>query len=190
MNRRDIPNAISFFRIFLVLPIVFLLLNKSFNLALVFFIVAGLSDALDGYLAKKYNWTSRLGSFIDPLADKLLLLSSFMVGVMVGLIPFWLLGIILMRDFIVGLGALLYHLWIEKFQGEPPFSSKLNTTLQVGYWVVLISAQNLLTIPLSWLEFLMYSVAATTTVSGLEYVWIWGVKAWSIAREKDRERVK
>ncbi|MEO1963374.1 MAG: CDP-alcohol phosphatidyltransferase family protein, partial [Cycloclasticus sp.] len=77
MTRKDIPNAISMMRILLVAPIVYLLLNQSYTLALIFFVVAGISDALDGFLAKRYDWTSQLGSFLDPLADKLLLVSCF-----------------------------------------------------------------------------------------------------------------
>lgn len=178
MNRRDIPNLISVIRIVLVLPIIYLLWNKQYQMTLALFIIAGLSDALDGFLAKRYDWTSQLGSFLDPLADKLLLVSCFLVCVLTGLMPAWLFIVILLRDVIVSFGALAYHLMIETFQGTPPFSSKLNTTFQIVYLVLLIASQGIVPIPYSWIEFALYSVAATTVISGLEYVWSWGFKAW------------
>jgi len=180
MTRRDIPNIISVIRILLVAPIVYLLLNERYNTALLLFVVAGLSDALDGFLAKRYDWSSQLGSFLDPLADKLLLVSCFLVCVFTGLIPNWLFALILARDIIVAFGALVYHFMFEEFQGDPPFSSKLNTAFQIVYLVMLIASQGLMDIEPSWLIFVLYSVAATTAISGLEYIWVWGLKAWGI----------
>ncbi|MBL4783649.1 MAG: CDP-alcohol phosphatidyltransferase family protein [Porticoccaceae bacterium] len=180
MTRKDIPNAISIFRIILVGPIVYFLWNEIFLAALVLFILAGVSDALDGYLAKRFDWTSKLGSFLDPLADKILLVSCFLVCVFINLIPSWLFVIILVRDLVVAFGAMAYHFMVEEFQGEPPFSSKLNTTFQIIYLVMVISSQNFINIPASWIDFALYSVAATTTISGLEYIWVWGFKAWNV----------
>jgi cardiolipin synthase len=183
MTRKDIPNVISVFRIVLVAPVIYFLLTEKFSIALVLFTVAGLSDALDGYLAKRFAWTSQLGSFLDPLADKLLLVSCFLAMVVLGLVPAWLFALVLFRDLVVGFGALAFHLIVEKFQGTPPFSSKLNTALQIVYLVMVIAAQELVSIPGQWLEFMLYSVAATTVVSGLEYMWVWGLKMWNIKRE-------
>ena len=165
-------------RIALVIPVVYCFLNQYFTLALILFTIAGLSDALDGYLAKKYDWSSPLGSFLDPLADKLLLVSCFLAGVIIGVVPAWLFAIILIRDLVVAFGALVYHFMIEKFHGEPPFSSKLNTALQIVYLVLILATQELLSLPSTWLEFAVYAVAATTALSGCEYVWIWSLKAW------------
>ncbi len=78
MNRRDIPNIISILRIFICVPIVWALLNYRFDLALMLFVVAGISDGLDGFLAKQFGWESHLGGILDPVADKLLLLSSML----------------------------------------------------------------------------------------------------------------
>ena len=178
MTRQDIPNVISGIRILLVAPVIYLLWHENYHLALGIFTVAGLSDALDGFLAKRYGWTSRLGSFLDPLADKLLLVSCFVVFVLTGLMPVWLFVLILLRDLIVALGALAYHFVVEGFNGTPPFSSKLNTAFQIIYLVLLIASQGGFSIPDSWVEFALYCVAATTVVSGLEYVWSWSLKAW------------
>jgi len=179
MTRKDIPNAISILRIVLVAPIVYFLLVENFTAALVLIVIAGVSDALDGFLAKKYDWISQLGSFLDPLADKLLLVSCFLVCVLIGLIPAWLFAMILIRDLIVAFGALIYHFVIEEFHGTPPFSSKLNTLFQIVYLVMVIASQGVVYVADSWLNFALYCVAATTAISGLEYVWIWGLKAWN-----------
>ncbi|MDX2426577.1 MAG: CDP-alcohol phosphatidyltransferase family protein [Cycloclasticus sp.] len=185
MTRKDIPNLISVLRIILVVPIVYFLLKGDYLLALVLFVVAGVSDALDGFLAKRFSWTSRLGSLLDPLADKFLLVSCFLVFVFIGLMPTWLFAMIVLRDLIVAFGALLYHLKIEKFCGEPPFSSKLNTTFQIVYLVMLIASQGIIELPMSWMVVVLYAVAATTMISGLEYIWVWGLKAWN-ARLKEQ----
>ena len=185
MKKKDIPNAISMMRIILVIPIVYFLLRGQYNVSLILFLVAGLSDALDGFLAKRYQWVSRLGSFLDPLADKLLLLSCFTACVYLELMPLWLLVLVVSRDLFVAIGAFFYHHFIEGFKGEPPFSSKLNTLVQIVYLLMLIASQGLILIPLSWVDFALYAVLATTSVSGLEYVWVWGMRAWDI-REKRR----
>jgi cardiolipin synthase len=94
--------------------------------------------------------------------------------------PGWLFAIILLRDLAVAFGAVLYHFIIGEFTNDPPFSSKLNTTFQIIYLTMLMASQGIFTIPLSWIDFSLYAVAATTTISGLEYVWIWSFKAWAI----------
>lgn len=183
MKASDLPNVISCFRLILVIPIGYLLARHHFNWALLLIFIAGISDALDGYLAKTYGWQSRLGSFLDPLADKLLLLCCFGMCVWLGLIPLWLFGLVLLRDAIVATGALFYHLLIEPFQGDPPFSSKLNTVLQIVFVLAVILAQSLIPIPSAWLTYLLYGVVATTAISGIEYVWVWGLKAWQHSRD-------
>ena len=84
MQARDIPNIITIFRFLLVTPVVWAMLNDRFALALLLFGVAGASDAIDGYLAKHYNWTSRMGAIMDPLADKLLLVCAFITPASLG----------------------------------------------------------------------------------------------------------
>jgi len=102
VTRRDIPNLITAFRFLLVPPVVFLLLSSRFGEALVIFAIAGFSDALDGFLAKHYGWASRLGAALDPLADKLLLVSAFIALGWLELIPVWLVVIVILRDIVHG----------------------------------------------------------------------------------------
>ena len=100
-----IPNAICIMRMLLVIPTVAALLQRRFDLALLLVFVAGLSDAADGYLAKRFDWSSRLGGLLDPLADKLLLVTLFLMAAWLGLIPRWLTVMVVTRDVMIGVGA-------------------------------------------------------------------------------------
>ncbi|MDE2089174.1 MAG: CDP-alcohol phosphatidyltransferase family protein, partial [Gammaproteobacteria bacterium] len=110
MTRRDLPNLISVLRMLLVLPVVALLMTEHYREALLLFGLAGLSDALDGFLAKRYGWTSRLGAVLDPLADKILLVSSYIALGWLRLLPLWLVAAVIVRDLVIVIGAAVY--WI------------------------------------------------------------------------------
>jgi cardiolipin synthase len=175
---RDIPNIITVFRFLLVPPVVWLMLNQRFGAALIVFGIAGFSDALDGYLAKRYNWTSRLGGLLDPLADKLLLLSAFITLAWLHWIPLWLVSLVILRDLIIVAGAIVYHMRIEQLDAEPSLVSKLNTVTQILLVLAVMFTQAVQELPALWLDVLLYSVLATTVWSGLDYIWTWGRRAW------------
>ena len=105
MEQRDIPNLITLLRMILVLPIIWLLAHGYFVESLYLFALAGMSDGLDGFLAKRMGWQSRLGSILDPLADKMLLVSTTIMLAWVGLIPLWLVGVIVLRDLLIVVGG-------------------------------------------------------------------------------------
>ena len=178
MRPRDIPNIITAFRFLLVPPVVVLMLQDRFMAALIVFGVAGLSDALDGFLAKRYDWTSRLGGLMDPLADKLLLVSSFITLGWLGWIPVWLVVLIILRDLVIVAGAVFYHLRIEQLEAEPTMVSKLNTTTQIFLVLAVMFSLGVQTLPAIWIDILLYSVLVTTLWSGFDYIWIWGRRAW------------
>lgn len=178
MKPRDIPNIITVFRLLLVLPVVVLMLNQRFGAALIVFGIAGFSDAIDGYLAKRYNWTSRLGGLLDPLADKLLMLSTFITLAWLGLIPLWLVSLVILRDLVIVSGAIVYHMRIEHLDAEPSLVSKLNTVTQILLVLAVMFTQAIQELPALWMDVLLYSVLATTIWSGLDYVWTWGRRAW------------
>lgn len=177
MQTRDIPNVISSMRIVLVLPIVWLLATREFSFALALFFIAGLSDAVDGYLARRNHWRSRLGSILDPLADKILLVSSFVVLSWVELLPVWLLAIVILRDTVIVVGGLVYHYSIERFDMEPSLLSKLNTFLQILLIFVLVFSAGMSPLHAWVIELIMYSVASITLISGLNYIVVWGQRA-------------
>ena len=177
MKPSDIPNIITVFRFLLVPPVVLLLLQDRFAAALFVFGIAGISDGLDGFLAKHYHWTSRIGALMDPLADKLLLLSSFVALGWLGLIPYWLVGLVILRDLVIVAGATAYHFRIERLDAEPRPASKLNTVAQIILVLAAMFSQGVQSLPALWMDVLLYSVLFTTLWSGLDYVWIWGRRA-------------
>lgn len=173
----DIPNAICVLRILLVGPAVWALLQGRFLVALLLVFVAGFSDALDGYLAKRYDWRSRLGGILDPLADKLLLTSLFVTLAYLGLIPAWLAGVVIGRDVVIVSGALAYNLAIGPVQPEPSHASKLNTLAQL-MCVASLLVEEALAWPLRPLVVATGAgVLVTSVVSGLDYVIRWSGKA-------------
>lgn len=179
MQARDIPNLITFGRLLLVPPIVFCLLTGRYGWALILFVAAGVSDALDGFLAKQFSWTSRLGGLLDPIADKLLLMSCYISLAWQGLIPVWLAALVIGRDAIILAGAIVYHVLIERLEAAPSVISKLNTLSQLLLVVAVLFNYGAQPLPDGWLQALIYSVLATTLLSGADYVWTWGWRAWN-----------
>lgn len=178
MNRRDIPNLISILRILLILPVVWALLAEQFIIALILFAVAGFSDALDGFFAKHYHWESRLGTILDPLADKLLLVAVFATLTWLGLLPAWLLWLVLGRDVVIVAGGLAYHYIVGQYDLMPVWSSKINTALQIILVLIVILQKYALPELLLAIELGIWLVAASVIISGAEYILVWGVRGW------------
>ena len=176
MNARHIPNVISIARMGLVYPIVWLLLERQFQTALALMVVAGLSDALDGWLARHYHWQSRLGSCLDPAADKLLLVTGYLALASMGLLSVWLAVAIVVRDAVILLGAAAYYVLVGPFDGQPLRISKFNTFLQLLLLIMVIFSQAFLPLPTMLLEAVSLIVFITTVLSGASYVYIWANK--------------
>ncbi|EGV32200.1 CDP-alcohol phosphatidyltransferase [Thiorhodococcus drewsii AZ1] len=177
MQLRDIPNIISVLRLIAVIPVVYLLLVNAFGWALLLFIVAGISDGLDGFLAKHYGWQSRLGGMLDPLADKTLLVCCFLVLGALGLIPLWLVLAVIFRDLMIVGGAVLYNYRVAEVEAAPIPVSKLNTLLQILLLVAVITNAGIRPLPDWLLAGLIWGCLVTVVISGAQYVWIWGRKA-------------
>jgi cardiolipin synthase (CMP-forming) len=174
---RDIPNVISALRLIAVIPVVWLLLNQQFAWALVLFAVAGVSDAIDGYLAKNFGWQSRLGGILDPLADKALLVSCFLVLGSMGVVPLWLVMLAIFRDIVIVVGALLYNYRVEELEAAPLLSSKINTLVQLVLVIVAIVDAGFVPLPRWIIVALIWTCLATILVSGVQYVLVWSAKA-------------
>jgi cardiolipin synthase len=129
---RHLPNIICLIRILLIWPIIDALDSGHYWTALVLVAIAAISDGLDGWLAKRFNWQSQLGRFLDPLADKLLLVALFLAATWMNLLPWWLAAIAVARDFMIGIGALVYRLRYGPLQGKPTLVSKINTGMQLA----------------------------------------------------------
>lgn len=177
MTPAEIPNIISILRILLVIPTIWMLLTHRFDIALLLFFIAGVSDGLDGFLAKRYHWQSRLGALLDPMADKILLVSCYVVLGWLGSIPVWLVAAVILRDLVIVVGALVYHYKIEIVEGEPLWISKFNTLAQILLVLAVMVDQSLMPMPDGLLPVLFLVVLFFTIASGVAYVWVWGRRA-------------
>lgn len=178
IRARDIPNILSIARILLAAPIFCLLLMQVYGWALVLYLLAGLSDGVDGYLARRFDWRSRLGAILDPVGDKLLQMACYSVLGYQGLLPWWLVILVLGRDVVIVLGAWLYHALIDSYQVVATGLSKFNTVLQfvLPVWLLLHTVYDL---PgTGWTPWLIGLVALTTVASGINYIVVWGRRAW------------
>jgi len=178
---RHVPNLISALRVLLVGPIIWALLEQRFELAVGLFVIAGVSDGVDGYLAKHFGWTSRLGGILDALADKFLLVSTFVCLWWLGVFPGWLVLWIMLRDLIIVVGGVVYNTRVEKVTPEPSLISKLNTFLQIVLAALGVVHLGLAPMPEWLLHGLMYAVSLTVLFSGFGYVREWSRRAASHA---------
>jgi cardiolipin synthase (CMP-forming) len=179
---RHLPNLICLLRIVLIWPIVVSIEQADYPRTLVLFFIAAFSDGLDGFLAKRYHWTSELGKVLDPLGDKLLLITVFLVATWYGLIPRWLTVVAVARDVMIALGALIYRLGWGPLHGRPMISSKINTLMQLGYvFAVVAYAAYRLPGP-SILPALQWLTLATLLISGYLYARDFSHRALELAR--------
>jgi cardiolipin synthase len=167
---RHIPNIICLFRIALIVPLLQAMLAGEQLHILALFSLASVSDALDGYLAKRFNWTSELGRFLDPLADKLLLVSVFVTAAWLDIAPWWVAAVAVARDLVIAGGALIYRLWFGPLRGRPTIISKINTGMQIVYLLAVILASAIGLPPREMLAALAVVMVLTTLASGADYV--------------------
>ena len=177
MSFRWLPNAISLLRIALVAPILVLIIDGQYGFALALCFVAGFSDGVDGYLAKRFDWHTRIGALLDPIADKFLVAGTFMTLVYTGHIPLWLGALVIFRDVVIVGGATAYNFLIRPVEGEPTRISKLNTALQLLFLVFVLSRA-----AFGWpdqitITVLGASIVVTVVISGIDYVWSWARRA-------------
>ena len=182
-----IPNAITLVRIVLVLPTAWLLWQRDYRSALWLMAIAGSSDALDGWLARRFHWQSRLGAALDPVADKLLVAVMFVVFTLQGQIPLAVALIVLGRDFVILSGAVIYRLLYGPYDLSPTFVSKANTAMQIvtvlfamlelcDFGAVSAVAGQILN------PYCFYVLAVLGLVSGTDYIVTWGRRAWHNSR--------
>ena len=184
MKLVTVPNLICLLRIALTVPIVVLLAEGRYGQTLVLFAVAAVSDVLDGYLAKTFGWTSEVGKFLDPFADKLLLVSVFITLAVIGLVPVWLAAIAVLRDVIIGAGAGVYKLLFGPVEGRPTVPSKLNTLVQLLFVIAVVWQAAFQDLPAGLVLGLGALVFVTTVVSGIDYVQTYIRKAIVVSRAR------
>jgi len=167
---RHIPNLICLLRIALILPLVLAMREGQQERIIVLFSIAAVSDGLDGYLAKRFGWTSDLGRVLDPVADKLLLVTVFITASWLDIAPWWLTAVAVTRDLVIGFGAIIYRLWLGPLNGRPTVISKVNTTLQLGYLLAVVVASATGFPPREVLDALAAVLLVTIVASGTDYV--------------------
>ena len=177
MSLSWLPNAISLMRIALIPPILSLIVSGQFGWALALFCLAGFSDGLDGYLAVRFNWSSRLGGLLDPAADKLLITGMFVTLAWTGYIPVWLAAVVILRDVVIVAGAIAYNFIVKPVPGEPTRISKLNTALQMLFVVFVLSRAGFDWPDKITITVLGASILITVVISGVDYVWSWSQRA-------------
>lgn len=168
-----LPNLITIMRIILIVPFAYYVMIEQYALALVIFLIAGLSDGLDGLLAKRFRWQSRFGSITDPLADKLLLLVALLLLVVKGHISWTLFWVSTARDVIIVGGATSYHYFVGPYEMRPSLISKWNTALLILLvLLVLVTVADWYSVPDILLQGLEITVILTCIISGLHYIWL------------------
>ena len=172
-HRSYIPNYICIARILLVAPIVWLLVSRDYPMALVLIMLAGFSDGLDGFLARRFSWTTRIGGLLDPLADKLLFVSVFAALTWNGLIPLWLFAVVIGRDIVIVSGAVAYEMLIAPVEPNPSRVGKLNTVMALLYLFFVMTWQVFSWPPEVSLTITGAAVFVVSLVSGLDYVLTW-----------------
>jgi cardiolipin synthase len=170
---RNVPNMLTGLRL-AAAPALVALLFRGFNSeALSIFVFAGLTDAADGYLAKRFNWMTRFGRYLDPAADKLLMLTSFLTLTALGFTPLWLTALVIGRDIAIVIGIALAHRWALPVRATPSFLGKVSTAVQVVYVGLMLMVLTF-GIHAQWLtSFAAFATAMFTLASGVGYAQIW-----------------
>ena len=179
---RQIPNVITTIRILLVAPIAVALAHHQLLIAILLFGIAAASDLADGFLAKRFGWQSELGAVLDPAADKLLLATVFVTLAYLRLVPLWLMAAAVARDAVIVLGALLYRLCFGRLNVRPSVVSKFNTLCQTAFILAVVGRAEFSIPPASAVMWLGALVFVTVTVSGIDYILIYGRRALSLRR--------
>lgn len=173
-----LPNLITIARIISVVPVAWLLWQESYRAALVLLILAGLSDGLDGYLARRYQWFTRLGALLDPVADKLFIVTIMLVFGFKGFLPWWIVLLIFGRDLLIIGGAVVYRWVTGALEMKPLLISKVNTALQLLLLAATLVHVGFYALPQTLIDNLEWLVAASTILSGAAYVFFWSYYAW------------
>jgi cardiolipin synthase len=185
---RHIPNVISAIRILLVAPIAVALADRQLVTTILLFGIAALSDAADGFLAKRYGWQSELGAVLDPAADKLLLVTVFITLAYLKLMPLWLMAVAVARDVIIVLGVLLYRYWFGPLNVRASVVSKFNTLCQAAFILAVVGREEF-SIPPAWVALVLGAlVFVTVVISGIDYILIYGRRALSLSKPRAAAR--
>lgn len=184
MSLRHLPNLLCILRMLLVYPVAYWILQGRFPAVMGLFALAAFTDGLDGFLAKRFGWTSELGRVLDPAADKLLLITVFVCLSVVGLAPRWLTVLVILRDLVIVFGALTFRQLFGPVRGSPTAASKFNTLCQIFFCLAVVA-----TAAYGWpgataITSLGALVLLTTAVSGIDYVLVYSRRAAAVVKAR------
>ena len=163
-----IPNLITILRVLLVPIFIIYMINDKTLGSLIIFVIASVSDALDGFIARVFHKKSDLGAYLDPLADKILLIAAYITLAILKMIPAWLAVLIISRDVIILLGVLVLYLNRHPVKIHPSLLSKSTTCLQIATILMILSNSYLNIEPIKIYTF--WLTAGFTIASGLQYI--------------------
>jgi len=173
----NVPNLLTLARILLTPFIVYAIIEQQPALALMLMAAAGLTDMLDGAIARLFNQRSTVGAYMDPLADKLMLISSIVTLYTMDMIPLFLFLAVIFRDLIIVIGAIAYEIVTHKLEMRPTITSKITTFLQILLVLAVLSDAAWHIWPTPWLDELAWLTFALTVISGVQYMVVWMGKA-------------
>ncbi len=175
-NILNIPNILTLGRIILTPFIVYAILRGEAVLALILMIAAGVTDMVDGAIARYFNQRTTVGAYLDPLADKLMLISGFVTLFLVDQVPLFLFLAVVFRDVVIVLGAIAYEMVTRSLKMEPSMISKVTTFMQIVFVVTMLLH---MASPLSdlWIRMITWATFVVTCISGLHYMVVWTRKA-------------
>ncbi|NQW00664.1 MAG: CDP-alcohol phosphatidyltransferase family protein [Rhodospirillales bacterium] len=183
----NLPNLITFARICSVPVIVWLIVNNQLLTAFWVTMAAGISDAVDGIVAKRFDLVTELGAFLDPIADKALLMCLFIALGHQGYLEVWLVILVVFRDLLILGGALLFHTLTHSLTIQPLKISKVNTFAQMVLAVGVLGMEGYAIDAGNGVAFLTVIVAFTTICSGAGYVYLWAKKAAEFEGDDSRD---
>ncbi len=172
-----LPNSLTILRLLLALPLGVCILRGDYAWALGIGVLAGLSDALDGFTARRLGVFSRIGAALDPIADKILIMVSFVCLAQVALVPWYLTTAVIARDLVIVAGAVCYYKFIGPFEFAATRLSKINMFVQISFCMLVLLSQVMPNIPSTATRTYSFAVLFIAAASGFDYVMSWTRKA-------------
>lgn len=182
---RHLPNLITLVRIAACAPLTYWIVTGEARAALWLALAAGISDVLDGFLARRFGWQSELGGRLDPIADKLFLVCAFVSLGVVGALPLWVIVLVMVRDLVIVCGAVAYHHLVEPVPAAPSMPGKASTVAQVMLVLSVLAMSAGMPLPAWMPPMLIGAVAALALISGGHYVWEWSARARRVWNQRD-----
>lgn len=170
---KQLPNVLTTLRLLLALPIGWMILAGHFTAVAWLALIAGLTDGLDGWLARKLDARSQYGAVVDPLSDKAMLNVTYLALAVVAALPWWIAILVLARDVVIIGGAVWYRLWMGHYSMDPSLPGKLSTFLQILFALLVVIHQiRPLPVP-NWYPVGVTLLVTFTVFSGIHYVYRW-----------------